>query len=99
MANTQQDCHRISSTVIEAVKQHPVLYINDVKGCSMKLPILRQKVWDRIADEVNLDGNNQTLMLRLLLLNKSNELKYFCSWLGEIKVEKFEGHLLPNTQV
>lgn len=104
----QQDCHRISATVIEAVRQHPVLYINDVKGCGMKLQVFRQKVWDRISDELNLDGNIKTQLRFLLILskylrmsktNQITNLYNFYSRLGEIKVEKFEGHLLPNIKV
>ncbi|XP_015127093.1 uncharacterized protein LOC107048442 [Diachasma alloeum] len=49
------DAHKISLKIIEAIKQHPVLYISDVKGTAIKLQEFRQKVWKRISDELGLD--------------------------------------------
>lgn len=49
------DSQKISLKVIEAVKQHPVLYISEVKGNALKLQEFRQKVWKRISDELGLE--------------------------------------------
>ncbi|XP_063992550.1 uncharacterized protein LOC135170549 [Diachasmimorpha longicaudata] len=49
------DAHKISLKIIEAIRQHPVLYISDVKGTAIKLQEFRQKVWKRISDELGLD--------------------------------------------
>jgi len=50
------DSYQISLNIIEAIKQHPVLYCAEVKGLPVKLQEFRQKVWKRIADELGLDG-------------------------------------------
>lgn len=52
---TSMDSQKISRMIIQNVKDHPVLYISDVKGVSIKLPEFRPKVWKRIADELGLD--------------------------------------------
>lgn len=52
------DSHKISLKIIEAIKQHPVLYSAEVKGSSIKLQEFRQKVWKRISDELGLDRTN-----------------------------------------
>lgn len=57
MPTMPPDAHKISLKIIEAIKQHPVLYISDVKGTAIKLQEFRQKVWKRISDELGLDGN------------------------------------------
>lgn len=49
------DSHQISLKIIEAIKQHPVLYCTEVKGLSIKLQEFKQKVWKRISDELGLD--------------------------------------------
>ncbi|XP_058810897.1 uncharacterized protein LOC131675777 [Phymastichus coffea] len=49
------DSRAISLKIIEAIKQHPVLYISEVKGNAIKLQEFRQKVWKRISDELGLD--------------------------------------------
>jgi len=49
------DSHQISLKIIEAIKQHPVLYCTEVKGLSVKLQEFKQKVWKRISDELGLD--------------------------------------------
>ncbi|CAL7950256.1 unnamed protein product [Xylocopa violacea] len=49
------DSHKISLKIIEAIKQHPVLYSAEVKGSTIKLQEFRQKVWKRISDELGLD--------------------------------------------
>lgn len=55
MPTMPPDTHKISLKVIEAVKQHPVLYISEVKSSVIKLQEFRQKVWKRISDELSLD--------------------------------------------
>lgn len=55
MPTMPPDNYNISLKLIEAIKQHPVLYITDVKGTAIKLQEFRQKVWKRIADELGLD--------------------------------------------
>ena len=55
MPTMPPDNHKISLKVIEAVKQHPVLYISEVKSSVIKLQEFRQKVWKRISDELGLD--------------------------------------------
>lgn len=55
MPTMPPDTHKISLKVIEAVKQHPVLYISEVKSSVIKLQEFRQKVWKRISDELGLD--------------------------------------------
>ncbi|KAL6256046.1 hypothetical protein P5V15_013282 [Pogonomyrmex californicus] len=49
------DSYQISLNIIEAIKQHPVLYCTEVKGISVKLQEFKQKVWRHIADELGLD--------------------------------------------
>lgn len=49
------DSYQISLNIIEAIKQHPVLYCTEVKGLPVKLQEFKQKVWKRIADELGLD--------------------------------------------
>lgn len=49
------DSHQISLKIIEAIKQHPVLYCTEVIGLSVKLQEFKQKVWKRISDELGLD--------------------------------------------
>lgn len=55
MSTVPPDTHKISLKIIEAVKQHPVLYISEVRGSAVKLQEFRQKVWRRISDELRLD--------------------------------------------
>ncbi|XP_044018729.1 uncharacterized protein LOC122859320 [Aphidius gifuensis] len=55
MPTMPPDNYKISLKLIEAIKQHPVLYISEVKGSAIKLQEFRQKVWKRIADELGLD--------------------------------------------
>ena len=55
MPTMPPDNHQISLKVIEAVKEHPVLYIAEVKSSVIKLQEFRQKVWKRISDELGLD--------------------------------------------
>ncbi|XP_008548199.1 uncharacterized protein LOC103571717 [Microplitis demolitor] len=57
MPTMPPDAHKISLKIIEAIKQHPVLYISDVKGTAIKLQEFRQKVWKRISDELGLDAS------------------------------------------
>lgn len=54
------DSHKISLKIIEAIKQHPVLYSTEVRGPSVKLQDFRQKVWKRISDELGLDRTSFT---------------------------------------
>lgn len=49
------DSYQISLNIIEAIKQHPVLYCTEVKGLPVKLQEFKQKVWKRISDELGLD--------------------------------------------
>lgn len=55
MSSNSPDSHKISLKIIEAIKQHPVLYISEVKGTNFKVQEFRQKVWKRISDELGLD--------------------------------------------
>ncbi|CAD6225783.1 GSCOCG00005724001-RA-CDS [Cotesia congregata] len=57
MPTMPPDAHKISLKIIEAIRQHPVLYISDVKGTAIKLQEFRQKVWKRISDELGLDAS------------------------------------------
>ena len=65
MPTMPPDSHKISLKIIEAIKQHPVLYINDVKGTSVKVQEFRQKVWKRISDELSLDRKILLLSLKV----------------------------------
>lgn len=49
------DSYQISLNIIEAIKQHPVLYCTEVIGLTVKLQEFKQKVWKRISDELGLD--------------------------------------------
>ncbi|KYQ52523.1 FAD-dependent oxidoreductase domain-containing protein 1 [Trachymyrmex zeteki] len=49
------DTYQISLNIIEAIKQHPVLYCTEVKGVPVKLQEFKQKVWKYISDELGLD--------------------------------------------
>ncbi|EFN87833.1 uncharacterized protein LOC105192415 [Harpegnathos saltator] len=55
MPTMPPDSHKISLKIIEAIKQHPVLYSAEVRGPAIKLQEFRQKVWKRISDELGLD--------------------------------------------
>lgn len=55
MPTMPPDSHQISLKIIEAIKQHPVLYCTEVIGLSVKLQEFKQKVWKRISDELGLD--------------------------------------------
>lgn len=98
MPTMPPDSHKISLKIIEAVKQHPVLFINDVKGTSIKVQEFRQKVWKRISDELGLDRKSRTERERILswwnLLTQS-----FCSCLGETEMEESSRHVLPHLEV
>lgn len=50
------ETHRNSLKVILAVKDHPVLYINNVQGASLtKLQDFRNKVWVYLAKKLGVD--------------------------------------------
>ncbi|XP_066595616.1 uncharacterized protein [Prorops nasuta] len=49
------DSHKISLKIIEAIKQHPVLYVTEVRGPPIKIQEFKQRVWKRISDELGLD--------------------------------------------
>ncbi|XP_020278405.1 uncharacterized protein LOC109852041 [Pseudomyrmex gracilis] len=49
------DSQRLMERIIEAIKQHPVLYCSEVTGFSGKINYLRQKVWERIANELGVE--------------------------------------------
>lgn len=49
------DSNQISLKIIEAVKQHPVLYCTEIKGLTSRLQEFKQKVWCHISDELRLD--------------------------------------------
>ncbi|XP_012528867.1 uncharacterized protein LOC105832458 [Monomorium pharaonis] len=49
------DSYQISLSIIEVIKQHPVLYCTEVKGMPVKLQEFKQKVWKRISNELGLD--------------------------------------------
>lgn len=55
MSSNSPDSHKICLKIIEAIKQHPVLYISEVKATNFKVQEFRQKVWKRISDELGLD--------------------------------------------
>jgi isopentenyldiphosphate isomerase len=55
MSYNSPDSHKISLKIIEAIKQHPVLYTSEIKGNAIKIQEFRQKVWKRISDELGLD--------------------------------------------
>ncbi|XP_015605714.1 uncharacterized protein LOC107272755 [Cephus cinctus] len=70
------DSHKISLKIIEAIKQHPILYISDVKGSTIKLQEFRQKVWKRISDELGLDSGWVRLRWKNLRDTYCRILKY-----------------------
>jgi len=55
MMTVPPDTYQISLNIIEAIKQHPVLYCTEVKGVPVKLQDFKQKVWKHISDELGLD--------------------------------------------
>lgn len=94
------DSNQISLKIIEAVKQHPVLYSTEVKGLSARLQEFKQKVWYHISEELGLDC---MFMYELLccvsftchvILNWMLTYSEFC----EIKMEKSQRYLLPYTK-
>ena len=55
-SDNSPDSQEVSIRIIETISEHPVLYINNVKGTTLKIQDLRQKIWYFIADELGLDG-------------------------------------------
>ncbi|XP_078043133.1 uncharacterized protein LOC144473276 isoform X2 [Augochlora pura] len=89
------DSHKISLKIIEAIKQHPVLYNADVKGSSVKLQEFRQKVWKRISDELGLDPTWVRLRWKNLRDTYCRILKYKNKTEKGVRRKKwiFEDHL------
>lgn len=89
------DSHKISLKIIEAIKQHPVLYSADVKGSSVKLQEFRQKVWKRISDELGLDPTWVRLRWKNLRDTYCRILKYKNRTEKGVRRKKwiFEDHL------
>ncbi|XP_076298976.1 uncharacterized protein LOC143218007 [Lasioglossum baleicum] len=89
------DSHKISLKIIEAIKQHPVLYSADVKGSSVKLQEFRQKVWKRISDELGLDPTWVRLRWKNLRDTYCRILKYKNKTEKGVRRKKwiFEDHL------
>ncbi|KYM99709.1 hypothetical protein ALC62_09327 [Cyphomyrmex costatus] len=50
------DSYQISKKIIEAVKEHPVLYCTEVKGEPVKLKEFKLQVWKYVCDELGLDS-------------------------------------------
>ncbi|KAJ8675184.1 hypothetical protein QAD02_010970 [Eretmocerus hayati] len=69
------DSNEISIKIIEAVKQHPVLYISEVTGEAIRIQEFRQKVWKRISDELGLDSAWVKLRWKNLRDTYSRQLK------------------------
>ncbi|XP_031838077.1 uncharacterized protein LOC116429349 [Nomia melanderi] len=89
------DSHKISLKIIEAIKQHPVLYSAEVKGSSVKLQEFRQKVWKRISDELGLDPTWVRLRWKNLRDTYCRILKYKNKTEKGVRRKKwiFEDHL------
>ncbi|XP_076233985.1 uncharacterized protein LOC143178931 [Calliopsis andreniformis] len=89
------DSHKISLKIIEAIKQHPVLYSAEVKGSSVKLQEFRQKVWKRISDELGLDPTWVRLRWKNLRDTYCRILKYKNRTEKGVRRKKwiFEDHL------
>ncbi|XP_032670917.1 FAD-dependent oxidoreductase domain-containing protein 1-like [Odontomachus brunneus] len=89
------DSHKISLKIIEAIKQHPVLYSTEVRGPSIKLQDFRQKVWKRISDELGLDPTWVRLKWKNLRDTYCRILKYKVKTEEGVRRKKwiFEDHL------
>ncbi|XP_053970857.1 uncharacterized protein LOC128872312 isoform X2 [Hylaeus volcanicus] len=89
------DSHKISLKIIDAIKQHPVLYSAEVKGSSIKLQEFRQKVWKRISDELGLDPTWVRLRWKNLRDTYCRILKYKNRTEKGVRRKKwiFEDHL------
>lgn len=89
------DSHKISLKIIEAIKQHPVLYSAEVKGSAVKLQEFRQKVWKRISDELGLDPTWVRLRWKNLRDTYCRILKYKNRTEKGVRRKKwiFEDHL------
>ncbi|KAG7187895.1 hypothetical protein KM043_013864 [Ampulex compressa] len=89
------DSHKISLKIIEAIKQHPILYSTEVKGSSIKLQEFRQKVWKRISDELGLDPTWVRLRWKNLRDTYCRILKYKNKTEKGVRRKKwiFEDHL------
>lgn len=95
MPTMPPDSHKISFKIIEAIKQHPVLYSSEVKGSSIKLQEFKQKVWKRISDELGLDPTWVRLRWKNLRDTYCRILKYKNKTEKGIRRKKwiFEDHL------
>ncbi|XP_076545064.1 uncharacterized protein LOC143305237 [Osmia lignaria lignaria] len=95
MPTMPPDSHKISLKIIEAIKQHPVLYSAEVKGSSVKLQEFRQKVWKRISDELGLDPTWVRLRWKNLRDTYCRILKYKNKTEKGVRRKKwiFEDHL------
>lgn len=78
------DSYQISLNIIEAIKQHPVLYCTEVKGLPVKLQEFKQKVWKRIADELGLDRASLycycCFLFYCIVANVSSTLPIAATW-------------------
>ncbi|KAL2731964.1 hypothetical protein V1478_004652 [Vespula squamosa] len=95
MPTMPPDSHKISLKIIEAIKQHPVLYSSEVKGSSIKLQEFKQKVWKRISDELGLDPTWVRLRWKNLRDTYCRILKYKNKTEKGVRRKKwiFEDHL------
>ncbi|XP_014475182.1 PREDICTED: uncharacterized protein LOC106744718 isoform X2 [Dinoponera quadriceps] len=95
MSTMPPDSHKISLNIIEAIKQHPVLYSAEVRGPPVKLQEFRQKVWKRISDELGLDPSWVRLKWKNLRDTYCRILKYKTKTEEGVRRKKwiFEDHL------
>ncbi|KAI4483338.1 hypothetical protein M0802_013490 [Mischocyttarus mexicanus] len=95
MPTMPPDSHKISLKIIEAIKQHPVLYSSEVKGSSIRLQEFKQKVWKRISDELGLDPSWVRLRWKNLRDTYCRILKYKNRTEKGVRRKKwiFEDHL------
>lgn len=95
MPSMPPDAHKISLKIIEAIQQHPVLYISEVKGGAIKLQEFRQKVWKRISQELGLDPGWVRLRWKNLRDTYCRILKYKNKTDKGVRRKKwiFEDHL------
>ncbi|XP_012273602.1 uncharacterized protein LOC105696040 [Orussus abietinus] len=95
MPTMPPDSHKISLKIIEAIRQHPVLYVSEVKGPTVKLQDFRQKVWKHISDELGLDPGWVRLRWKNLRDTYCRILKYKVKSDKGVRRKKwiFEDHL------
>ncbi|XP_014217001.1 uncharacterized protein LOC106645623 [Copidosoma floridanum] len=89
------DSFQIVLNLIRVIKQHPILYISEVKGNVVKPQEFRQKVWKRISNELGLDISWVKQKWKNLRDTYCRILKYKNKTPKELKRKKwvFEPHL------